>query len=219
MAKAVGLASGAATGAGALSIGPNAAKASALLLVKWLGIGVIGSAVALGSFEYTSRVEGPSVVGGPVSSGAPVRHDLRPLSSAFGPELRRVTSGEIALEAMGRAVPASLAERPQAAHAVAASTTRAVPSVSDPVTTQLGALDTIRATLLAGHPQVALALLREFDSRNPSSLLKEEVTVLRIDALVDAGREGEAVALAEALLRAHPQSAYGEHVRSKLKSL
>ena len=44
----------------------------------------------------------------------------------------------------------------------------------------------------------------------------EEASVLRIDALVDAGRTREALAQAAAFLLAHPQSAYARRIRAKL---
>jgi hypothetical protein len=88
---------------------------------------------------------------------------------------------------------------------------------ADSVTKQLESLSAIRA-MGFGAPQRVLVLLADFERRYPSSPLREEVAVLRIDALVDAGRRAEGVTLARAFLAAHPASAYAQHVRSKVKS-
>jgi outer membrane protein assembly factor BamD (BamD/ComL family) len=89
---------------------------------------------------------------------------------------------------------------------------------ADSVAPQLAELNAARAALEAGAPARALAMLDDFDLRHPSSALREEVAVLRVDALVDAGRLAEANDLAAAFLRAYPGSAYGQHVRSKVHS-
>jgi hypothetical protein len=97
----------------------------------------------------------------------------------------------------------------------------AAPLAADPagpLSQQLGALNEVRGALAAGDPRRALGLLDDFERRNPSSSLREECAVLRIDALVDSGRGAEASQLADAFLLAHPASAYGQHVRSKVKS-
>ena len=88
----------------------------------------------------------------------------------------------------------------------------------DPVATQLTALSAVRAALASGDTTRALALLDALEARNPASPLAEEIAVLRIDALVDAKRGIEASALAAAFANAYPESAYGQHVRSKTKS-
>jgi outer membrane protein assembly factor BamD (BamD/ComL family) len=98
---------------------------------------------------------------------------------------------------------------------------RAVRAGSAPATRlakQLAALNAVHAALTAGDPTGALALLDQFEHRNPSSPLDEEVAVLRIDALVDAGRRAEARERAAAFLSGYPASAYSQRVRSKVTS-
>ena len=111
------------------------------------------------------------------------------------------------------------ASLPSTGHA--SLTTDAAPvthSAADAVAMQLAVLSAVRTALARGDPQRALALLDEFDRRNQFSPLTEEVTVLRVDALVDARRVAEATALAAAFFSAHPASVYGERVRSEVKS-
>jgi outer membrane protein assembly factor BamD (BamD/ComL family) len=86
------------------------------------------------------------------------------------------------------------------------------------VNAPLAQLGAIREALTAHDSPRALRMLDDFDRQFPASNLSEEVTVLRIDALVDSGRLVEASNLASRFLKGHPKSAYGEHVGSKIQS-
>lgn len=106
---------------------------------------------------------------------------------------------------------------------IAAAAPRRAPAGSeggrqDGVGPQLEALAEVRSALLAGQPGRALELLDGFDRRYRASPLAEEVALLRIDALLDAGRGAEAAAIGQAFLTKHPGSAYAQHIRSRLKS-
>lgn len=244
--QAAAVASGSAAGAGTSSLVPTAAKGSAVLLAKWTGVVVIGSAIAIGSVQY---VRGVDERGTTVSSAAPVPRDKVPSTTV--PPARAAAQVMIAASAAAKvenpptvaAGAPSTADRgataPAAAHEVvipapgavtnpaprnegnaasAAPTSPAPESKLEPVAMQLEALSTIRAALAAGDAPGAIKLIDAFEAQHPSSPLIEEATVLRIDALVDAGRRAEAAAVAGAFAKAYPTSAYGDHVRSKINS-
>ena len=67
-----------------------------------------------------------------------------------------------------------------------------------------------------GTPSRALGLLDGFEQRYRATPLAEEASVLRIEALANAGRMTEASALGSAFLRDHPSSAYAARVRAEL---
>lgn len=71
-----------------------------------------------------------------------------------------------------------------------------------------------RAALIEGEPSRALGRLDEHARRFPDGVLSEERQALRAVALCEAGREAEGDAAARAFLRAHPQAALAERVRS-----
>jgi hypothetical protein len=239
-------ASGAASGVGSSIAPPAVAKGGALLLTgvtKWAGIGILGGAVALGSVHYVATRQHERAAAAPTVSAAalppvargsshwgpqqaadPVSDPTSPnptspntnspntnppnRNSADSPDTTRSTSG-ITPNSPGAAPRTRLPIAPD------------IPSPSvtaDPVNMQLAYLSGIRDALAARDPARALRMLDDFDRRFPSSSLSEEVTVLRVDALVDAGRAAEASALAAAFLQAHPKSAYVEHVQSKIRS-
>jgi hypothetical protein len=113
-------------------------------------------------------------------------------------------------------VPVALPEPAPPAPATPDAVQPAPPISGDSAGAQLAALQSVRAALSAGDPLRALRELDGFDASHRSSLLAEEATVLRIDALVDCGRVAQARTLGVALLQRAPHSAYAEHVRSKI---
>ncbi len=231
-AKAAALASTTGAGGGALSVAPTAAKGGALLLVKWVGVAAIGGAAAIGAAPYVLDAIAPPATR-PIASAPPSAvRGVRPAPPApVDHAISRVESPAIPPAVVGPAsaaappllteplVPATRPREAPSPRMGLASAAEAPPvREADSVAPQLAELNAARAALEAGSPTRALALLDDFDLRHPSSSLREEVAVLRVDSLVDAGRLAEASDLAAAFLRAYPGSAYGQHVRSKVNS-
>jgi outer membrane protein assembly factor BamD (BamD/ComL family) len=79
---------------------------------------------------------------------------------------------------------------------------------------QLAALHAIRSDVEAGDAARALARIDAFDASYAGSSLREEVMVLRVEALARAGREAEARSAASAFFRSFPTSPYGPRVRA-----
>jgi hypothetical protein len=223
-AKAAAVAGSGAKGAGATSLPPATAKAGALLWAKWIGLGVLGTSIAIGSAQYVWQavaspapdVRAPDIAhsdpGTPSPSPIPP-----PLAQIDPPE---VTPAATVPRANGRGRPRQLVSSnasPNAASEAGAPAAATSLSAADSVTTQLEALSDIRA-IERYAPEHALELLDGFERRYPSSPLQEEVAVLRVDALVDTGRGAEATTLANAFLVAHPASAYAQRVLSKVKT-
>jgi len=85
------------------------------------------------------------------------------------------------------------------------------------LTAETESLDTARTALRAGQPAKALAALDDFGARFPRAALAPEATVLRIETLRELGNRAAADRLADAFLRAQPNSPLAERVR-KLRS-
>jgi hypothetical protein len=202
------------TSAAVGSVAPPAAKAGIVVLVKWVGLAAIGGLVAGGSLSIgaarhatraaVTAAPVPGDVGGVPAVVARSDNDVVPP----GPSLPESDSPSTATPPQrSRPAPAGLRASPGGGKAG-----------RDSVGLQLDALAEVRAALLAGQPARALELLDAFDRHHRASPLAEEVSVLRIDALLDAGRTVEAATAGEAFLAAYPGSAYARHVRSRLKS-
>jgi Outer membrane lipoprotein len=97
---------------------------------------------------------------------------------------------------------------------------RPPPNTTPPPGTALSsevALLDLARTALAGHdPKSALAALGNYDRAFPRGALAQEATLMRIDALLQAGDRAGAVALADAFLRADPRGPYAKRVRDML---
>jgi hypothetical protein len=245
-AKAAALGGSGANGAGASSVPPATAKGAALIWAKWIGIGVLGSSIAIGSAQYLRQVPAtpaPGVGASEIAPSEPRTASPSPIPPSLAPidppaptvpaNASSSASGSTpalpspVIRANGRGRPGALVSTRASSNAAreagtVGTATVPAPAVStssrtaDSVTAQLEALNGIRALELHA-PESALVLLGGFEDRYPSSPLQEEIAVLRIDALADAGRGAEATTLADAFLVAHPASAYAQRVRSKVK--
>jgi outer membrane protein assembly factor BamD (BamD/ComL family) len=76
------------------------------------------------------------------------------------------------------------------------------------------AIDEARAALAT--PTRALALLDSYAQSYPNGRLKQEALVLRVQALVGAGRREQAAALVRKFNSEHPNSPYGQRLHSLL---
>ncbi len=107
-------------------------------------------------------------------------------------ELPNVVSGERASAAMPATSRATLAE-------------------------ELEWLKRARAALRSGDPARSLELLQAYESELGGSDLRDEASVLRIEALAAAGRHGEASVLAERFTTQNPNSPLVDRARSYLR--
>jgi len=78
---------------------------------------------------------------------------------------------------------------------------------------ELAALAGVRAALDKGDSSGALQSLAAYDSAFPGSVLAEEATVLRIEALAQEGDSAAAAALGRRFLEENPSSPHAPHVR------
>ncbi len=183
---------------------PVAAKGS-ILLVKWLGLAAIGGLLASGTAGSTPALRPTEAQ--VLSAAPPMARAVAPATLADPPpaglELQPTPQEHRSLG------PVAQAARPAASGDGARR---------DGVGQQLEALAEVRAAILAGQPGRALDLLAAFDKRHRASPLAEEESLLRIDALLDAGRNTEAAAMGQVFLVKYPGSAYVQHVQSRLKS-
>jgi hypothetical protein len=102
----------------------------------------------------------------------------------------------------------------------ARTATVAAPRAAAPATevadlrAELLALDAVRAATDDGRPRKALALLDGYASKYKTGKLREEASVLRIEALAAAGERESARRLADRFLRESPTTIYTARVRA-----
>jgi outer membrane protein assembly factor BamD (BamD/ComL family) len=79
---------------------------------------------------------------------------------------------------------------------------------------EIAALDRARRSLDSGNPTRALLQLDTYSKLFPGGRLGQEAIVMRIRALVHAGRSPEAKSLARRFRSANPQSPYNKRIDS-----
>jgi hypothetical protein len=184
-----------------------------LVVVKWLGLGLVVGAGTLVSAEYaveaiSARSHAAVAAtaprrGTPITQGTPNARLVMPASpppvspDALGPE-------------------PALPEATRAPRNLAPAAEASV-QVVEPAAAPLNELRAIRAALHAHAPARALLLVEAFERQHPGSSFSEETAVLRIDALIGLGRSSDARAAGQDFLRSYPHSAYAERVRSQLR--
>jgi hypothetical protein len=225
-AAAAGAATAATTKAAAATKVKGLAKLAKILTVKWTLVAAVTTAsvgASVGTAVYVhetetraSAVDAPSVA--PtlvVPVAAKAAHAGVPLgASASAEPAPTVEAVEPAVVSPASVAPASSAPAVSEGRAlrppprVAPQAPAAPPAKSiDAFREELGLIDDARGALAKGDTSNALRLLQEHSTRFPSGAFVVERDVIRIDALVAAGRSDEATQSARAFLARHPGSA------------
>ena len=192
-----------AAGAGKAAVG---AKAASLLSLKWIvviGVASVG-AVAGTVAVRTARTESPAVES---TVAAPARPRTSEVSLS-----PRVVSPPAATALPSSAPPSA---PPPVVRAVAPSITPSA-SAGSTSTAELALLDQARGAIADGDPARGLSILEGYRTRFPHGVMAPEATMLRIEALVNAGDRAAAKRAGDAFLQANPTSPYGARIRSLL---
>jgi hypothetical protein len=229
VASGLGLASGLTqvTLAAARSLAPHAisgSKVGALVVVKWLGIGVVAGAVSLGATEYASN---PSTGKSTREMRAVVPAFTSPVGAHPSPKMGESTgSATQAVREDGDGRPPSVAgptdrgrsrepAPPRVAEMVRASAIDETPNqpVSSALSAEIELLDGARRALSRGEVVRGTNLLNEYVSRFPAGTLRLEGNVLLVEDLFLRGESRRAAELARDILRSDGASTHASRVR------
>lgn len=200
--------------AGGASVGTAAGgvvkAASTTLLVKWIGIGVVGgvglagmAAVATRPAPHVSETPAPAAAqphAAPRAAPHEAAEPARPSASVDAPEIE---------------VPAPLV-------AVAARSSVSEPAaqlpleVGAPLAAEVSYVDRARALLTSGQTEQGLSLLQSYEQKFPEARLLPEVLFLRLETCDRLGRRGEARSAAQRLLDGFPKSPHAARARRVL---
>jgi hypothetical protein len=174
-----------------------------------MGLAAVGSGVVYGTSRH------PAVVAATPPAASPA-----PAPSAAVASVSDVPPVSSSDPAAAAATPSSSDEAPSGT-SVSTATTRAAPSprrVAPPsvesLADQSAFLGRVQDALDAHRAPAALATLDAFDRSFPNGAMSQEAAVLRVEALYQAGRTSEALALTDRLLAANPSSTHAEHLRT-----
>jgi len=193
------------TGAGVLSAKAtaaagvtSAARGTALSLLKWVGIGVLGGAATVGVAQTVTTATPQETV------------PIVPASTAVR-ETHRAAAPTPAVQ------PSASVPTPTDSTAIR----RVMPAVDPPVESarttladEVAALDRAREAVAAGQPARALAALDDYGRRFPGGTLAQEAVVLRIEALAASGDKAGASRLGQAFLERNPGSPHAARIRT-----
>jgi hypothetical protein len=199
------------TTAAAATASTTLLKSSAtVVMLKWIGAGVIGGLVTVGAFTAVDVAREPS------------DPPARVAAKGHAPEAERRMAAVTAAahEAEAPAPPPAAIPtgdpKPEPARAPAKASASALPERAGPasLTDEVASLDAAQKALDGGDASGALRALDDHDRRFPGGALGPESTRLRVEALAHRGDRAAAARLGEAYLAAHPRSPYASRIRS-----
>jgi len=201
-----GLTSGSAAASGAL------AKAGSAAALKWLVVlGLAGGAIA-GGVLY-GRPPGTRPVE-PAIAVAPPRAPASPVVAPSPAPAERFEPSES--EPIAHGVASSVAPPPAVVAPHRLSPPTAEVTSGSMLPEELSLLERARGAIAAGDPARALSVLDAYTARFAHPVMLPEATMLRIEALLDAGDRPAAERTANAFRASHPQSPYAARIRSLL---
>ena len=228
---------GAALGASGIAISAtgtaSAAKAAGgALWLKWAAIGFAIGLAGIGATSLVTKVAGPPSSDEPRFTPVAVAAASIPLAAPVG-----VAPGErVVDEAPAPSLAATPVEKaPARADRLATSvapgssssdangseasagplgTARFEAPAESELAAQMAAIHTVRASLAANEPALALRQIDQYEHTYPAGLLSLEARVLRIDAYSALGDFATVKRLASSFLGEHPGSPYARHVQS-----
>lgn len=222
-ALGAGVSAGASAGSlglGAAGTGTAVKAVSATLLVKWIGIGVVGGVGLAGvAAVATDPAKSAAVSHSATALRAPEQAQVaapRTAASAHAvPDLPRPSVDvEMPSAPAASAAPASVA----APHVAANEPGAAAPplEVGAPLAAEVAYVDRARALVVAGQTAQGLALLRGYERDFPEARLLPEVLFLQLETCDRLGRVGEARAAAQRLVEGFPKSPHASRARRLL---
>lgn len=195
--------------AGTAVVGGAVKAASTTLLLKWIGIGVVGGVGLAGvAAVATSPAPEASVTPAPVAA-APVAAAAPPAPAPSPRPSVNVAPQPVAEVA---APPVAVASRGSVSEAVAEPALE----VGAPLAAEVSYVDRARSLLASGQTEQGLALLRAYEQQFPEARLLPEVLFLRLETSDRLGRKSEARAAAQRLLDGFPKSPHAARARKVL---
>lgn len=186
---------------------------------KWLALATLGAAGTWGVVHY---VADPVATGGADARSVGALRRSAPVVSEHLEALRLAQEHETKPQPPQADVPVGDGSSGESAtvQPSAGRRQRAVSSAAvDPrasIRSQIKLIDRARAAVGASQSQRALALVREYSAQYPGGAFTEEASLLRIEALAQAGESATALRLARAFEARHPDSPHLRRLHSLL---
>jgi hypothetical protein len=184
-------------------------KSSAtVVMLKWIGAGVIGGLATVGAFAAVDVVRAPSDPPAMAAKGH------APQAERQAPALTTAAREQEAPAPPPAAIPDEPKPEPPRPAVKASASAAPEHAGQGSLRDELASLDAAHVALAGGDASGALRALDDHDRRFPGGALGPESTVLRVEALARRGDRAAAARLGEAYLAAHPRSPHASRIRS-----
>jgi len=185
------------------------------VLVKWLGVGILGGAVTVGAVRLSSRdtlapASAPQTAPATMSAAPPAKP---PTSAAIEPASAPAPSASVAA-APSIPTPSGSIEDLEPVPAISALPAA---SSSPSLVEEVAVIDEARQALANARGADALRVLDRYQRDYPRGRLGQEAGYLRMQALVLTGNRAAAQQLAEQFLRASPNSPLAPRIRELIR--
>jgi hypothetical protein len=203
---------GAGDGGAGLAAGGTAKAVSAALLVKWIGIGVVGGVGLAGAAAVATA---PRASKAPTHMAASVAASAPLAVAAAAPVVTEPAPPSVVIDVPA---PGATSVGAPVAHVSVSEPAAAAPvlEVGAPLAAEVAFVDRARALLAAGQSEQGLALLRGYEREFPEARLLPEVLFLQLETCDRLGRTAEGRAAAQRLLDGFPKSPHASRARKLL---
>jgi hypothetical protein len=184
-------------------------SAGGKLGVKWLV--VLAGGVSVGAAALVVMLSKPAEV----ADSTPPR-TTTPVEIA-APQVAVTSSDKTTAEGTSEQAssePAVLVETPKAATASRQGTP--APADSASIAREIEAVDAVRTLVSKGQSSAALSAIGNYRKEFPRGVLRQEATLLQIEALAKAGNLARAREIGQRFLREHPRTPHEKRVRALL---
>jgi hypothetical protein len=193
-------------GAATAPVASGGKTVTALLLAKWIGVGIMGGVglASAAAVVATPSTEPPAPVAA-TASVAPARARVAPSVSASRPV-------EIV------APPAASSTTAPRSVVTAASAPASLPEAepAELLAAEVAFVDRARADLAAGKTEQGLSALSRYEREYPDARLLPEVLFLQLEAYERLGRDSDARRAAQRLVNGFPRSPHAARARQLL---
>ncbi len=185
------------------------------LVTKLVGLAVVGIAVTTGVVVATSRQSAAPGETPSVTTVTTLVGTEPPRTNAAASEPSAASAASAPSAPSARAFESARTTPPKARPSPGAAPD-APPNDTSRLRDEVALLDEARAAIASGSTDAALAALGRHRREHPHGFLSSEADVLRVEALVKAGRMGEARSHGEHLLAREPNGPHAKRLRSLL---
>jgi hypothetical protein len=199
---------------------PGSAGMTALVVMKWVGVGAVAGLMTSGTLNVMERrAAAVQPAAAAVAPAKPATPRAETALAVPAPEVLVPPPPELEDEppAVEESAPEKTAARPTlSAGAVKARQLQPARAPSPNVGKEVTTLDRAREALAAGDTPRAFEALGQHESEFRSGALAPEAEVLRIEALLARGEYNSAAVMARGFLFSHPSSPHLRRVRALL---